>query len=151
MWKILSVVFKVFLVLYGFGAIALGIGSYGLKSNSANWTGVEAQVVSSEYDSSNSSEGSGSNNIKITYKYVVGDTTYFSSDYDSTEKPAGEKITIYYDPNRPDVSTTTPGSFEFSGLFLLATGLFCVGSVVWGPIKSLVSNRKKMAASPLEK
>jgi hypothetical protein len=146
MWKIISLVFKIFVVLCGFGLIALGVGKYGLQSNSINWLNTDGQVVSSESDYSYDTSA-----YKITYQYVVDGTTYSSSYTDDNAKSPGEKITIYYDPTHPNSSTNIPGGFEFMGFVLLAFGLFCVVSVLWGAIKSIVANRKKKLISSLEK
>jgi hypothetical protein len=127
-----SILFKIFVVLFGIFMIVASISA--LQSNSSNWPGAEAKVVSSERAVSTDNETDPG--YDLTYTYKVDGVVYSKSTNVSSEYRPGDIITAYYDPASPDSSILSRGEMEMYGFGGLLFGLFCVGGVIWDVIKA---------------
>jgi len=139
-----SLVIKILVLLFGVAMIVTGVGA--LQSNSASWPSARAKIVSSTLHSS----GNSSNNsaYDITYDYQVDGVQYsgaFTSDLETYRKE--DALIIYYDPNSPGNSITSPGEMETYGIIGILFGLFCVGGIGWDGIKSMLAKRQGAAAA----
>lgn len=115
--------FPVKILIFLFGLVMLYWGSAGLRANTSEWLSIEAQVISA-VDTSDSD--SAVTKYKITYEYQVGAEKYtgFYTYYNAL--PAGEKLTVYYDPADPETSTYSREDMKKDSFWGLLFGLGCV-------------------------
>jgi len=129
---------KIFLVLFGIGAIYYGIDA--LRSDSSNWPSVEATIASSRYSASSSDP---LNNYEVEYAYQVNNTLYSGYFKNDSNLQTGNKITVYYDPKSPSTSVRSRGEMVLSGVLGILLGLVCLGGLGWGEIKARMTNQPK--------
>jgi len=158
-----SLVICILLLAFGAYCIYAGIGM--VKSNSINWPSLQGKVASSYIDSSTSNDED-EYYVDVTYEYTISGSKYSSSfkttsqttksdaEQDMLSYRPGSEITIYYDPNDPSSSTTSPGAMELWGVVGLLAGIFFVGAGGWGirayfiPEKSPGAGALKPAGTP---
>ncbi len=136
-----SCILKAFVIVAGLASLILGI-KYTFLDTSA-WPAVQAEVVSSSF---RITDDQGNDTFNVSYAYQVDDTQY-SGTYSSYEALyPGDRITVYYDPRSPGTSITSKGELFFLGIIGLLFGLFCLGSLGVGALKSIFKNSKKTAS-----
>jgi hypothetical protein len=129
---------KLFTLAFGIGSLIFG--TQALFSNSSNWPGVQAEVLSV---SNGTIDDSGSESYNVEIKYVVDGNEYTDTFSSSTEYSRGDQVTVYYDPQSPDSTVSSPGEAEFLGIVGILFGLFVFGSFGWGALKTWLAKRKK--------
>lgn len=139
-----SCVMKAFVWASGFVALAFGI--YFLSVDSSSLIKTQAEMVSSTYTTT---DDSGNESYNVTYTYQVDNVWHEDSMSSSAEYAPGEIIMVYYDPKFPDNSYASQGESSFLGIIGVVFGIYCIGSMGWGTIKS-VFNKQKKEAIPVE-
>jgi Protein of unknown function (DUF3592) len=111
------------------------------------WPIAEGQIESSAVARRTDDEDKTMYSAHIRYSYAVGDrryeadTVWFGGDYSSTSfgahnatvqrYPVGAKVTVHYDPARPEVAVLEPGVFFSSyAVFAFGVGLLGIGALV---------------------
>jgi hypothetical protein len=146
--------------VWGFGLVAL-LGAVGLffsgrdmlrGRSSASWPTTQGEVVYSTLEQSTSTDSDGDTSVtygaKIVYNYQVsgqqltGDRRAFSETRTSSARRAqeianryqvGSMVTVYYDPNNPQVSVLEPGT----GLTGLILPIITLAMLIFGLYKVL--------------
>jgi hypothetical protein len=136
--NITGCVLKGFVLIAGLASLVLGI-QY-LSVDSSSLLEAQAKVIST---SQGTTDDNGVENFSVTYQYEVDGVPYESSYTSSREYAPGEMITVYYDPEAPDSSFNSQGEANFLGLVGVLFGLFCIGSLGWGVVRSMFSKLKK--------
>ena len=131
---------KLFVLIFGLASLVMGIKF--LSVDSSSLIEVQAEVVST---TPGTTDDLGNESYNVTYKYQVDGVQYESSFSSSAEYAPGEVITVYYDPESPDWSYNSPGETNFLGIVGLLFGLFCLGSLGWGVLKSMLSKQDETA------
>lgn len=123
---------------------------------SASWPSAEGRVIGSEVTRSTDADGGDSYSPEVTYSYTVENASYTNdlikfgeNAYGSRNKaeeiaanyPVGRAVTVYYDPEQPDLSALEPGVTAGS-FIVLCIGAFFVGiSLIIAPLTMFLSNR----------
>ena len=147
MWKQNRSLFKYFrfmglvMLIVGIYLIVNGIKDYAEQSRQNDWLTTQATVtdVSSEVVSSSPRRhGSNSSTYYImAYEYAVDGETYTgSTGRMSSPRLVGDVITVKYDPEAPEESTTTlsPHTRDLVVLLILGTAIAAVGVFLSGVI-----------------
>ena len=129
--KTTGCIMKTFTWLAGIASLVYGI--YFLTVDTSKWPQVEVVVTSSKEGLSDDYSNS---TYDTYYEFKVDGVTYQDSINSNTEYAAGDKITVYYDPNDPSTTITSRGEMSFLGCVGVLFGLFAIGSMAWGAIKA---------------
>jgi len=120
--KILSIpvwifILSIFVILIGFTLVTWQDSEINNELIKRNWPAIEGEIIESEI------VGERALRAEIKYRYKVKDTIYYgNSDYNipgfgsknyrrknarivKNENPAGSKITVYFNPQIPEIST----------------------------------------------
>lgn len=138
MSKTTGCILKTFMWIVGIGSLVYGI--YFLLTDTSMWPAVQAEVVSCKPVTS---DDLGDTTYNTEIEYEVDGVKYSGYFNDYTEYAKGERITVYYDPKSPSSTITSQGEMGFLGCVGALFGLFTIGSMAWGAIKS----RKQADAS----
>ena len=139
---------KLMIALTGlFGLAALVFGIVYLMQDTSSFIEVEATVVSSVYATTNDNDID-SYNVTITYP-VNGVETTDTINRDQ-EYAAGEQMTVYYDPKDPGHVFSSRSESTFLGGIGVVFGLYCLGSLGWGWLKSRREKNLPPPAAPTQ-
>lgn len=144
MWKQNRSLFKYFrfmglvMLIVGIGLIVDGIGDYADQSHQKDWISIEATVtdVSSQvvrYPT----KGRSRTYYTIVYEYEANGEIYTGSiGHLLSPRLVGDTITVKYDPEAPEESTTTlsPHTRDLVVLLILGTAIAAVGGFLSGVI-----------------
>lgn len=145
MWKQNRSLFKYFrfmgyvMMIVGIGLIVDGIGDYADQSHQKDWISIEATVtdVSSHVVRFHGSGNRSRTYYTLVYEYTVNGETYTGkSGQLSSPRLVGDVITVKYDPEAPEESTTTlsPHTCDLVVLLILGTAIAVVGVYLSGVI-----------------
>lgn len=147
MWKKNRSLFAYFrfmglvMLIVGIGLIADGIGNYVDQSRQKGWITTAATVTDASSEVVSSSPGRhGSNSSTyyiMAYEYAVDGETYTGrTGRMSSPRLVGDVITVKYDPEAPEESTTTlsPHTRDLVVLLILGTAIAAVGVYLSGVI-----------------
>lgn len=145
MWKQNRSLFTYFrlmgyvMIVVGIVLIVNGIKDYAEQSRQNDWLTTQATVtdVSSHVDRSHGSGSSSSTYYTLVYEYTVNGETYTGkSGWLSSPRLVGDVITVKYDPEVPEESTTTlsPHIRDLVVLLILGTAIAAVGVYLSGVI-----------------
>lgn len=110
-----------------------------------NWPTAEGKITFSELNRTRNNEGADMYSAMVEYDYVVDGNKYNSSgiktlDGSTSSKSSvkkqlrkyarGTRVTVYYDPEYPDIAVLEPGTGLLLGVLLKLPLLFCVGAVL---------------------
>ena len=131
------------MLIVGIGLIVNGIKDYAEQSRQNDWLTTQATVtdVSSHVVRSHGSGDRSSTYYTLVYEYTVNGETYTGkSGQLSSPRLVGDVITVKYDPEAPEESTTTlsPHTRDLVVLLVLGTaiavaGFFLSGMPEWVP------------------
>lgn len=145
MWKQNRSLFKYFrfmglvMMIVGIVLIVNGIGDYAGQSRQKDWIPIEATVtdVSSHVVRFHGSGNRSRTYYTLVYEYTVNGETYTGkSGQLSSPRLVGDVITVKYDPEAPEESTTTlsPHTRDLVVLLILGTAIAAVGVYLSGVI-----------------
>lgn len=145
MWKQNRSLFAYFrfmgyvMMIVGIVLIVNGIGDYAGQSRQKDWIPIEATVtdVSSHVVRFHGSGNRSSTYYTLVYEYTANGETYTGkSGQLSSPRLAGDVITVKYDPEAPEESTTTlsPHTRDLVVLLVLGTAIAAVGVYLSGVI-----------------
>lgn len=145
MWKQNRSLFKYFrfmglvMMIVGIVLIVNGIGDYAGQSRQKDWIPIEATVtdVSSHVVRFHGSGNRSRTYYTLVYEYTVNGETYTGkSGQLSSPRLVGDVITVKYDPEAPEESTTTlsPHTRDLVVLLILGTAIAAVGVFLSGVI-----------------
>ena len=145
MWKQYKTFFARFrfigyvLMIVGIYLIVNGIKDYAEQSRQNDWLTTQATVtdVSSHVVRSHGSGNRSSTYYTLVYEYTVNGETYTGkSGQLSSPRLVGDVITVKYDPEAPEESTTTlsPHTRDLVVLLILGTAIAAVGVYLSGVI-----------------
>ena len=145
MWKQYKTFFARFrfigyvLMIVGIYLIVNGIKDYAEQSRQNDWLTTQATVtdVSSHVVRSHGSGNRSSTYYTLVYEYTVNRETYTGkSGQLSSPRLVGDVITVKYDPEAPEESTTTlsPHTRDLVVLLVLGTAIAAVGVYLSGVI-----------------
>lgn len=145
MWKQNRSLFKYFrfmgyvMMIVGIVLIVNGIGDYAGQSRQKDWIPIEATVtdVSSHVVRFHGSGNRSRTYYTLVYEYTVNGETYTGkSGQLSSPRLVGDVITVKYDPEAPEESTTTlsPHTCDLVVLLILGTAIAVVGVYLSGVI-----------------
>lgn len=144
------------MLIVGIGLIVNGIKDYAEQSRQNDWLTTQATVtdVSSHVVRSHGSGNRSSTYYTLVYKYTVNGETYTGkSGQLSSPRLVGDVITVKYDPEAPEESTTTlsPHTRDLVVLLVLGTAMAVAGFFLSG-MPELFRNllRKKHTEEPKE-
>jgi hypothetical protein len=119
--------------MWGIGLAALFFGVYYLFKDTSGYQSVQAVITSS---SKGTTDDLGNWSYNVDYAYEVGGVRYTGSFSGSEGDAVGDTLTVYYDPEDPGTTFTSKGESTFLGVIGVLFGLFCLGSMGWGWLKS---------------
>lgn len=127
------------MMIVGIGLIVDGIGDYADQSHQKDWISIEATVtdVSSHVVRFHGSGNRSRTYYTLVYEYTVNGETYTGkSGQLSSPRLVGDVITVKYDPEAPEESTTTlsPHTCDLVVLLILGTAIAVVGVYLSGVI-----------------
>lgn len=145
MWKQNRSLFAYFrfmgyvMMIVGIVLIVNGIGDYAGQSRQKDWIPIEATVtdVSSHVVRFHGSGNRSRTYYTLVYEYTVNGETYTGkSGQLSSPRLVGDVITVKYDPEAPEESTTTlsPHTRDLVVLLILGTAIAAVGVFLSGVI-----------------
>lgn len=145
MWKQNRSLFAYFrfmgyvMLIVGIGLIVDGIGNYVDQSRQKDWSTTSATVtdVSSHVVRFHGSGNRSRTYYTLVYEYTVNGETYTGkSGQLSSPRLVGDVITVKYDPEAPEESTTTlsPHTRDLVVLLILGTAIAAVGVFLSGVI-----------------
>lgn len=145
MWKQNRSLFAYFrfmgyvMMIVGIVLIVNGIGDYAGQSRQKDWIPIEATVtdVSSHVVRFHGSGNRSRTYYTLVYEYTVNGETYTGkSGQLSSPRLVGDVITVKYDPEAPEESTTTlsPHTRDLVVLLVLGTAIAAVGVYLSGVI-----------------
>ena len=144
------------MLIVGIGLIVNGIKDYAEQSRQNDWLTTQATVtdVSSHVVRSHGSGDRSSTYYTLVYEYTVNGETYTGkSGQLSSPRLVGDVITVKYDPEAPEESTTTlsPHTRDLVVLLVLGTAIAVAGFFLSG-MPELFRNllRKKHTEEPKE-
>ena len=144
------------MLIVGIGLIVNGIKDYAEQSRQNDWLTTQATVtdVSSHVVRSHGSGNRSSTYYTLVYEYTVNGETYTGkSGQLSSPRLVGDVITVKYDPEAPEESTTTlsPHTRDLVVLLVLGTAIAVAGFFLSG-MPELFRNllRKKHTEEPKE-
>ena len=144
------------MLIVGIGLIVNGIKDYAEQSRQNDWLTTQATVtdVSSHVVRSHGSGNRSSTYYTLVYEYTVNGETYTGkSGQLSSPRLVGDVITVKYDPEAPEESTTTlsPHTRDLVVLLVLGTAMAVAGFFLSG-MPELFRNllRKKHTEEPKE-
>lgn len=120
------------MLIVGIGLIVNGIKDYAEQSRQNDWLTTQATVtdVSSHVVRSHGSGNRSSTYYTLVYEYTVNGETYTGkSGQLSSPRLVGDVITVKYDPEAPEESTTTlsPHTRDLVVLLVLGTAIAVAG------------------------
>ena len=127
------------MMIVGIVLIVNGIGDYAGQSRQKDWIPIEATVtdVSSHVVRFHGSGNRSRTYYTLVYEYTVNGETYTGkSGQLSSPRLVGDVITVKYDPEAPEESTTTlsPHTRDLVVLLILGTAIAAVGVFLSGVI-----------------
>lgn len=127
------------MLIVGIGLIVDGIGNYVDQSRQKDWSTTSATVtdVSSHVVRFHGSGNRSRTYYTLVYEYTVNGETYTGkSGQLSSPRLVGDVITVKYDPEAPEESTTTlsPHTCDLVVLLILGTAIAAVGVFLSGVI-----------------
>lgn len=127
------------MLIVGIGLIVDGIGNYVDQSRQKDWSTTSATVtdVSSHVVRYHGSGNRSRTYYTLVYEYTVNGETYTGkSGQLSSPRLVGDVITVKYDPEAPEESTTTlsPHTCDLVVLLILGTAIAAVGVFLSGVI-----------------
>ena len=144
------------MLIVGIGLIVNGIKDYAEQSRQNDWLTTQATVtdVSSHVVRSHGSGNRSSTYYTLVYEYTVNGETYTGkSGQLSSPRLVGDVITVKYDPEAPEESTTTlsPHTRDLVVLLVLGAAIAVAGFFLSG-MPELFRNllRKKHTGKPSE-
>ena len=144
------------MLIVGIGLIVNGIKDYAEQSRQNDWLTTQATVtdVSSHVVRSHGSGNRSSTDYTLVYEYTVNGETYTGkSGQLSSPRLVGDVITVKYDPEAPEESTTTlsPHTRDLVVLLVLGAAIAVAGFFLSG-MPELFRNllRKKHTGKPSE-
>lgn len=136
-------VFPLIFLLFGAGALFLGVRDLDRAGASADWPAVRGTVESSRVESSTDDDGT-TYGAEVLVRYEVAGAEYLSNrvrfgEFSSSDPgpaqrtvrryPVGAEVAVHYDPADPELAVLEPGVHGASwalpgfGLVFLAAGL----------------------------
>jgi hypothetical protein len=115
------------------------------SKQSESWPFTEGEIISSHVKSRHGSDGGTSYSAAVRYEYEVDGATYVSRTISFGSKlyfgrssaqdvvamyPAGEKVTVYYNPNHPKIATLEPG-ISVGSFIVLGLSAVCLFVGLW--------------------
>lgn len=144
------------MLIVGIGLIVNGIKDYAEQSRQNDWLTTQATVtdVSSHVVRSHGSGNRSSTYYTLVYEYTVNGETYTGkSGQLSSPRLVGDVITVKYDPEAPEESTTTlsPHTRDLVVLLVLGTAIAVVGFFLSGVLELLRSLLRRTHTEELKK
>ena len=144
------------MMIVGVYLLVGGIGDYAEQSRQKDWIPIEATVtdVSSHVVRSHGSGNRSSTYYTLVYEYTVNGETYTGkSGQLSSPRLVGDVITVKYDPEAPEESTTTlsPHTRDLVVLLVLGTAIAVVGFFLSGVLELLRSLLRRTHTEELKK
>ena len=144
------------MMVVGIVLIVNGIKDYAEQSRQKDWIPIEATVtdVSSHVVRSHGSGNRSSTYYTLVYEYTVNGETYTGkSGQLSSPRLVGDVITVKYDPEAPEESTTTlsPHTRDLVVLLVLGTAIAVVGFFLSGVLELLRSLLRRTHTEELKK
>jgi len=147
MKKIISLGLKI--IVFVSGLLCLWFGLKNIFVDTSDWIKVQAEVISVS-TSTDFTEGSNGISYDGKYKYQVDNIQYEGSYSNGPNYSPGKMITVYYDPQKPEISDVSPGQSQWFGIVLFLFGIYCIGSLGWAVLKSWFT-KKGNPENPAEK
>lgn len=131
-----------------------------MDSTSRNWPVTEAVITSCEVRGKHLGSDDPLYILEVTYTYTVGGNTYTSANYGKHDDldskiegqmmdmkedfPVGSRITIAYDPDRPEFALMKPGIvwYHLTGLAIVAFSGICFSACML--VKPSVSDQTQV-------
>lgn len=162
MWKQNRSLFAYFrfmgyvMMIVGIVLIVNGIGDYAGQSRQKDWIPIEATVtdVSSHVVRFHGSGNRSRTYYTLVYEYTVNGETYTGkSGQLSSPRLVGDVITVKYDPEAPEESTTTlsPHTRDLVVLLILGTAIAVGGFFLSGVLELLRSLLRRTHTEELKK
>lgn len=162
MWKQNRSLFKYFrfmgyvMMIVGIYLIVNGIKDYAEQSRQNDWLTTQATVtdVSSHVVRFHGSGNRSRTYYTLVYEYTVNGETYTGkSGQLSSPRLVGDVITVKYDPEAPEESTTTlsPNTHNLVVLLILGTAIAAVGVFLSGVLELLRSLLRRTHTEELKK
>ena len=144
------------MMVVGIVLIVNGIKDYAEQSRQNDWLTTQATVtdVSSHVVRSHGSGNRSSTYYTLVYEYTVNGETYTGkSGQLSSPRLVGDVITVKYDPEAPEESTTTlsPHTRDLVVLLVLGTAIAVVGFILSGVLELLRSLLRRTHTEELKK
>ena len=144
------------MMVVGIVLIVNGIKDYAEQSRQNDWLTTQATVtdVSSHVVRSHGSGNRSSTYYTLVYEYTVNGETYIGkSGQLSSPRLVGDVITVKYDPEAPEESTTTlsPHTRDLVVLLVLGTAIAVVGFFLSGVLELLRSLLRRTHTEELKK
>ena len=144
------------MMVVGIVLIVNGIKDYAEQSRQNDWLTTQATVtdVSSHVVRSHGSGNRSSTYYTLVYEYTVNGETYTGkSGQLSSPRLVGDVITVKYDPEAPEESTTTlsPHTRDLVLLLVLGTAIAVVGFFLSGVLELLRSLLRRTHTEELKK
>lgn len=144
------------MMIVGIYLIVNGIKDYAEQSRQNDWLTTQATVtdVSSHVVRSHGSGNRSSTYYTLVYEYTVNGETYTGkSGQLSSPRLVGDVITVKYDPEAPEESTTTlsPHTRDLVVLLVLGTAIAVVGFFLSGVLELLRSLLRRTHTEELKK
>lgn len=144
------------MMVVGIVLIVNGIKDYAEQSRQNDWLTTQATVtdVSSHVVRSHGSGNRSSTYYTLVYEYTVNGETYTGkSGQLSSPRLVGDVITVKYDPEAPEESTTTlsPHTRDLVVLLVLGTAIAVVGFFLSGVLELLCSLLRRTHTEELKK
>ena len=144
------------MMVVGIVLIVNGIKDYAEQSRQNDWLTTQATVtdVSSHVVRSHGSGNRSSTYYTLVYEYTVNGETYTGkSGQLSSPRLVGDVITVKYDPEAPEESTTTlsPHTRDLVVLLVLGTAIAVVGFFLSGVLELLRSLLRRKHTEELKK
>ena len=144
------------MMVVGIVLIVNGIKDYAEQSRQNDWLTTQATVtdVSSHVVRSHGSGNRSSTYYTLVYEYTVNGETYTGkSGQLSSPRLVGDVITVKYDPEAPEESTTTlsPHTRDLVVLLVLGTAIAVVGFFLSGVLELLRSLLRRTHTEELKK
>ena len=144
------------MMVVGIVLIVNGIKDYAEQSRQNDWLTTQATVtdVSSHVVRSRGSGNRSSTYYTLVYEYTVNGETYTGkSGQLSSPRLVGDVITVKYDPEAPEESTTTlsPHTRDLVVLLVLGTAIAVVGFFLSGVLELLRSLLRRTHTEELKK
>ena len=144
------------MMVVGIVLIVNGIKDYAEQSRQNDWLTTQATVtdVSSHVVRSHGSGNRSSTYYTLVYEYTVNGETYTGkSGQLSSPRLVGDVITVKYDPEAPEESTTTlsPNTHDLVVLLILGTAIAVVGFFLSGVLELLRSLLRRTHTEELKK